>query len=276
MTDPLPSPSPIPAMPAGLRVGEIAIFPLPAFEDNYIWLLVWGDRAVVVDPGEEGPVLAALEARKLTLDGILLTHHHGDHVGGVAALVSRFPCPVFGPEAESITTVDHPLGSQERLTLLGADFQVWAVPGHTRGHLAYVLEGAGGPALFCGDTLFGAGCGRLFEGTPAQMADSLGRIAALPPETRVYCAHEYTARNLVFARAVEPDNPAIRDRQAAVQAQRARGESTVPSTLALELATNPFLRCGEGAVMAAAQARGATGTDPVSVFTALRTWRNDF
>lgn len=277
MTDALPSPVPARAAEsAGQPVGEIAIFPLPAFADNYIWLLVRENRAVVVDPGDEAPVLAALEARKLHLEGVLLTHHHGDHVGGVAALVRRFPCPVFGPEAESITTVDHPLKGQESLTLLGARFQVWAVPGHTRGHLAYVLEGAGGPALFCGDTLFGAGCGRLFEGTPAQMAASLARIAALPPATRIYCAHEYTGRNLVFARAVEPDNSAILERQGAVQALGEGGEPTVPSTLALELATNPFLRCDAPGVIAAARAHGATGTDPVSVFTALRAWRNDF
>ncbi|KAB2921266.1 MAG: hydroxyacylglutathione hydrolase [Dechloromonas sp.] len=245
---------------------------IPAFKDNYIWLLQHDRRAFVVDPGDAAPVIARLEADGLALAGILITHHHADHQGGVEALIRRWPVPVFAPAAESITGCSHPLSGGECIDVLGTPVQVLAVPGHTLGHVAYIA----GDRLFCGDTLFGAGCGRLFEGTPAQMAESLAVIAALPPATQVHCAHEYTEANLRFALAVEPDNPAIRERVARVAGLRAAGRSSVPSTLAEELATNPFLRCREPGVIAAAKRQGAAGDSPVAVFSAIRGWRNGF
>ncbi len=245
---------------------------IPAFKDNYIWLLCRDRQAVVVDPGEAGPVLARLSNDGLRLAGILITHHHADHQGGVAELTARYPVPVFAPASESITGRTEPLSGGETLDLLGERVQALAVPGHTAGHLAYLA----GERLFCGDTLFGAGCGRLFEGTPAQMAASLAAIAALPPATLIHCAHEYTEANLRFAQAVEPNNPDIAARMANVAELRRAGLPSVPSTLAEERATNPFLRCREPAVIAAARQRGAADDSPVAVFTALRGWRNDF
>ena len=245
---------------------------IPAFKDNYIWLLTRGDRAFVVDPGDAGPVLTRLEADGLRLEGILITHHHADHQGGVAELKKRFPVEVFAPEAESITGCTHPLRGGESITVLDQSVAVLAVPGHTLGHLAYRAPGL----LFCGDTLFGAGCGRLFEGTPAQMAASLERIAALPDDTLIYCAHEYTEMNLRFALAVEPDNPALAQRVGKVAAQRVAGLPSVPSTLAEEKATNPFLRCGEPVVIAAGLQHGAVDRSKTAVFAAIRGWRNSF
>jgi hydroxyacylglutathione hydrolase len=245
---------------------------IPAFKDNYIWLLTRGRRAAVVDPGDAAPVEARLAADGLSLEAILVTHHHADHQGGVRALAARWQPAVFAPASESITGCTHPLSGGECIAILDCLVDVLAVPGHTLGHLAYVAPGM----LFCGDTLFGAGCGRLFEGSPAQMATSLSRLAELPDDTAVYCAHEYTALNLGFARAVEPDNPALAARVARVAAQRAAGLPSVPSTLAEEKATNPFLRCGEPAVVAAALAHGAVDRSPTAVFAAIRSWRNTF
>ncbi len=254
---------------------------IPAFKDNYIWLLTCGQRAAVVDPGDAAPVMARLEAAGLTLEAILITHHHADHQGGVAALVERWQPTVFAPASESITGCNRPLSGGERIEILGQMIDVLAVPGHTLGHLAYFAPGA----LFCGDTLFGAGCGRLFEGTPAQMAASLERIAALPDETLIYCAHEYTEANLRFALAVEPDNPAVQARVAKVAALRAAGLSSVPSTLAEEKASNPFLRCSEPTVVAAGlrhaaakgfSACGAVDRSKTAIFAAIRDWRNGF
>lgn len=245
---------------------------IPAFKDNYIWLLQRDRRAFVVDPGDAAPVIERLESDGLDLAGILITHHHADHQGGVEALLQRWPVPVFAPAAESITGCSHPLSGGESVPVLGVQVRVLAVPGHTLGHLAYLA----GDRLFCGDTLFGAGCGRLFEGTPAQMAASLDQLAALPPATQIHCAHEYTEANLRFALAVEPDNPAIGNRVAQVAGLRAAGRPSVPSMLAEELATNPFLRCRESAVIAAALRAGAADTSPVAVFAAIRAWRNRF
>ena len=247
---------------------------IPAFKDNYIWLLRKGASAVVVDPGDARPVLDVLEREGLTLVSILVTHHHADHQGGVASLLARYPAEVFAPALESITAVTRPLlgGETIRLESLDAEFKVFAVPGHTRGHLAYYSNAC----LFCGDTLFTAGCGRLFEGTPTQMLDSLTRLAALPEQTAVYCAHEYTEANLRFALAVEPGNRRLRERADEVAVTRAQGQATVPSTLSLEHATNPFLRCSEPEVMASAQQRAPQANDALAVFTALREWRNGF
>ena len=245
---------------------------IPAFKDNYIWLLRRGRQAFVVDPGDAAPVLQRLAADDLELAGILITHHHADHQGGIAGLLAHRACDVFAPAEESITGRTHPLRGGERLELLGVAVEVLAVPGHTLGHLAYLAPGA----LFCGDTLFGAGCGRLFEGTPAQMSASLERIAALPDATRIYCAHEYTQMNLPFAQAVEPDNPDIAARIQRVAAARVAGQATVPLTLGEEQLSNPFLRCREPAAIASAQANGARDASPVEVFAALRAWRNVF
>ena len=245
---------------------------IPAFKDNYIWLLVSGGRAAVVDPGDPLPVMERLEALGLQLEAILITHHHADHQGGVAALVARWQADVFGPGNESITGCNRPLRGGETITVLGQEVSVMAVPGHTLGHLAYYLPGA----LFCGDTLFGAGCGRLFEGTQAQMSDSLAQIAALPEATLVYCAHEYTEANLRFAVAVEPLNVALQDRVKRVAELRAAGKPSVPSTLGEEKATNPFLRSSEPAVIAAALEHAAVDRSNVAVFAAIRQWRNNF
>jgi hydroxyacylglutathione hydrolase len=257
------------------------IIPIPAFSDNYIWLVREGRNAAVVDPGDAGPVLAHLEREQLTLTAIITTHHHGDHVGGNAGLLARTRVPVFGPARETIPGRTQALAEGDSITVpgIGLALRVLDVPGHTAGHIAYVADdgGDGHPVAFVGDTLFACGCGRLFEGTPAQMADSLGKLAALPGRTRAYCAHEYTLANLRFALAVEPGNAALRERQARDAARRERGVPTVPSTIADELATNPFLRAGQPAVFAAAEARaGHKLAGAVEAFAALRAWKNEF
>ncbi len=236
-----------------------------------------GLQAIVVDPGDAAPVQAALDAQGLSLAAILVTHHHPDHVGGVNALRPRLQGPVYGPARENIPTPFEPLRDGDRVRLLGLDFEVFDVPGHTAGHIAYVQRGAPqAPLLFCGDTLFSAGCGRLFEGTPAQMHDSLSRLAALPADTQVCCTHEYTLSNLRFAAAVEPGNARIAAHQRTCEALRAESRPTLPSSLALELEINPFLRCEVPAVKAAALAHGATHDDAVPVLAALREWKNQF
>lgn len=250
---------------------------LAAFADNYIWMLDDGARALVVDPGDAAPVKAALAARGLRLAAILVTHHHADHTGGIAALRDALEGPVWGPAAERIPEPFVPLAEGAEVEALGLRFAVMEVPGHTAGHIAYRQLGAGdAPLLFCGDTLFSAGCGRLFEGTPAQMAASLARLAALPPGTQVCCTHEYTLSNLRFAAAAEPGNADIAAHQAHCMALRQADRPTLPSSLALERRINPFLRCTEAAVVASARREGAHADDPLSVFTALREWKNRF
>jgi hydroxyacylglutathione hydrolase len=254
---------------------SVAISPLPAFSDNYLWLLDREGHAAVVDPGDAAPVQRALAERKLKLDAILVTHHHGDHVGGLEALRST-GATVYGPRAEAIDGVDVPLAAGDRVEVLGVTFGVIAVPGHTAGHIAYFAEAMDPPVLFCGDTLFACGCGRLFEGTPAQMLASLDRLSALPAATRVYCAHEYTVANIRFALAVEPGNTELQQRARDAALLRERGEPTVPSTLALELATNPFMRSDAPGVRNAARTRAGSATDRVSTFTTIRKWKDEF
>lgn len=275
------------AWPSGLRITG-----LPAFSDNYIWLLARAGQAAVVDPGDAVPVLRLLRAQDLRLDAILVTHGHADHTDGVAELVRETGATVYGSVRSPLPArgvrIDRPLEDLERFSCLGHEFAVLEVPGHTLDHVAYRLADAG--AAFTGDTLFAAGCGRLFEGSPEQMFASLQRLARLPEDTLIYCAHEYTVSNLRFALAVEPENEATLERMAQCQQWRKQGRPTVPSTLGLEMRTNPFLRCDNAAVRASALAHApqaersaleralAQGSPSVSiaVFAALRAWKNAF
>ena len=255
----------------------LTIQPLPAYDDNYIWMMSdAGGSAWVVDPGDAAPVQAALREQNLSLAGILITHHHFDHVGGVAALRESWRPLVYGPDNPAIEGIDRHLRGGDRVTLLGTEFTVLEVPGHTLDHIAYFHRGQR-CLLFCGDTLFAGGCGRVFEGTPSMMHDSLQTLAALPADTEIYCAHEYTLANLAFARAVEPDNGALAQRQADAQAKRDQNLPTVPSTLAEELATNPFLRCDQPALLEALRTQGRLGEDaPAAVFATVRGWKDSF
>lgn len=236
-----------------------------------------GRRAVVVDPGDAQPVFLALQQHGLQLEAILVTHHHADHVGGVDALRNATGASVYGPARERIPEPLQRLSQGDCVTVLDTVFEVMDVPGHTAGHIAfYAAQWQGAPLVFCGDTLFSGGCGRLFEGTPAQMLASLSALAALPGNTRVCCTHEYTLSNLKFARAVEPDNTALLQYQRACMAKREANQPTLPSQMALELEINPFLRTRQPAVRQAALAFDATTDDEASVLGALRTWKNQF
>jgi len=266
-----------------MSLNPLVLTPVPAFADNYIWLLVCGSQALAVDPGDAAPLEQALDARGLSLAAILVTHHHGDHVGGLPRLRQRFPdAVVIGPADEAIDGLSDRVRGGDVREALGQRLRVLDVPGHTAGHIAFVIDApsdGGAPLLFCGDTLFAAGCGRLFEGTAAQLQASLAQLAALPGATRVCCTHEYTLGNLRFALAVEPGNAALQARRQVEQARRDAGQPTLPSSIALELATNPFLRCTEAAVREAARERApaaAVDDSPLAVFTALRQWKNQF
>jgi hydroxyacylglutathione hydrolase len=251
------------------------VLPVPAFNDNYLWLIHNGRHAVAVDPGDAQPILDALQEQQVSLSAILLTHHHGDHVGGVGQLLKQFDVPVFGPRNDRIGSVTVPLSEGDSVALpeLGLNFSVLDVPGHTLGHIAYFS--ADQQWLFCGDTLFAGGCGRLFEGTPAQMLASLNKLAALPDETKVYCAHEYTLSNLKFAKEVEPDNEKLLTRIYEEQAKREQGLPTVPSTIGLEKLTNPFLRCAYPSVYEKLIREQKVSTrEPIAIFAALREWKN--
>ena len=247
---------------------------IPALKDNYIWTIHNDQRAVVIDPGEAAPVLAFLNAHGLQLDSILCTHRHADHIGGITKLREVYNVPVYGRRHPDNPHITNELrgGDLLKLGIFDIVFDIIEIPGHLNDHIAYIAPGM----VFCGDVLFGAGCGRNFEGTPAQLHHSLERLAQLPDSTRVYCAHEYTAANLRFALACEPDNRAMQQRSAATQLLRAANQITLPSTIALEKATNPFLRCTQPEIIATLQQRGLTDASELGVFTALREWKNHF
>ena len=249
----------------------LEVLPIPAFKDNYIWLIKHGHRVVVVDPGDAAPVIKTLNHNSLELGAILITHHHADHIGGVAALLSNQSVPVFAPERGCYDFPHMPVaeGDHIHLDAIELELMVMEVPGHTLDHVAYY----GANCLFCGDTLFAAGCGRLFEGTPAQMYTSLQRLAALPEETAIYCTHEYTEHNLRFARTLDPGNALLATRQQQAAATRAKSRPTLPSNIGLERQTNPFLRCGSAAIQAAS---GYEKADELRVFTAIREMRNHY
>ena len=253
------------------------LIPIPAFSDNYIWALHDGQKALVVDPGESEGVARWLAQQGLRLDTILITHHHADHTGGVAQLREATGARVIGPAYEPMPEPLQRVGADESVEVLGLRFDVMEVPGHTAGHIAYYTPAMdGAPLLFCGDTLFSGGCGRLFEGTPAQMLDSLTRLAALPADTRVCCAHEYTLSNLKFALAVEPDNLALQRHFELCTLQRQQALPTLPACMDTERAINPFLRSREASVVAAVRQHDRQAVDDVSTFAALRQWKNEF
>lgn len=247
------------------------IIPIPVFEDNYIWLLHNNRYAVVIDPGDAAPVIAMLEKLNLILSAVLITHHHHDHIGGVPSLLAYKAVPVYAPSYETFHFAHMKLveGDNIELAEIAQSFRVMWLPGHTLGHIAYVNN----DYLFSGDVLFGAGCGRLFEGTPAQMLKSLNRLKMLPANTQVFCTHEYTAKNITFALSLEPDNAYLQARAVAVQQLRKSKQATLPSNIALELNTNPFLRCNQATII---KNSFANKQDELSVFTAIRSLRNHY
>lgn len=256
-------------------MAKLTVTPVPALRDNYIWVIHDDRSAVVVDPGDATPVRAFLAQFGLRLQAILCTHWQPDHTGGICALQDESDVPVYGPANEDIRCVTHGVGEGASIEVaaLQTSFDVIEIPGHTRGHLGFLWDGA----VFCGDTLFGAGCGRVFDGTLRQLFESLKRLAALPDETRVYCSHEYTEANLRFALACEPDNPSILQRQLDTRTVRGMGRPSLPSTIGLEKATNPFLRCDRPQVVEhASRHAGQALVGEFEVFSCLRGWRSEF
>ncbi len=257
----------------------LSVIPLSAFDDNYIWMLQNDNNAevFVVDPGEAAPVLTALEHNNLTLAGILLTHHHQDHVGGVQTLLDHFTVPVIGSDKSTIPSITQKVKGGDQIMVLGTRFQVIDVPGHTLDHIAFFSDQPKQPLLFCGDTLFAAGCGRIFEGTPQQMYASLIKLSLLPKNTAVYCAHEYTLTNLNFAKTVEPDNNILEKHIITCKQLRNQNLPTLPSSIGKELQINPFLRSDKNSVKNAAQIYiGAPISSIAKIFEVIRAWKDDF
>ncbi|MFL2840351.1 MAG: hydroxyacylglutathione hydrolase [Pseudohongiellaceae bacterium] len=257
----------------------LEIHPIKAFSDNYLWLFneKGSSKACIVDPGDADPVKAYLKKENLTLSAILLTHHHADHIGGVNELLNHYNVPVYGPRSAAIPLVTHTLHEGDTIIAGNTSFTVLEIPGHTLDHIAYLTdEGSNAvPSLFCGDTLFAGGCGRIFEGTPEMMYGSLQKLAALNPETQVYCAHEYTLNNLAFAEAVTPEDAELQQRIQQEKWKRSKDTPTIPTSIGLELKTNPFLRCAEQSIIKKFQNQPKQ-PEPVEVFTALRKWKDRF
>lgn len=255
---------------------SVSVFPIKAFNDNYIWCLHNQTHCVVVDPGDAAPVLAYCRDNQLILSAIIITHHHWDHTGGIDALLAAFPkIPVYGPQNKNIKKITVRLSQDDdiELTELAITFSVLEVPGHTLDHIAYY----GATGLFCGDTLFSAGCGRLFEGTPQQMFASLAKLTALPADTAVFCTHEYTMANIAFAETVEPNNQALVDYKHWANKQREKNTPTLPSSLQREIEVNPFLRChSEELVKNVSQNKGSTLISEQAIFASLRSWKDNF
>lgn len=263
-----------------MEESDIEVLPIAAFSDNYFWLIRRGNNAVVVDPGAAPPVLGMLTKLNIHLDTILVTHHHSDHTDGIRELLRHYPrIPVYGPAKERIPGITMPLRQGDTFIIdsLNMYFEVIDVPGHTLGHIVYYAPHHSPPLLFCGDTLFSVGCGRLFEGTAGDMHRSLAKLSALPPSALFFCAHEYTLKNIAFAMQIEPANTALQERAQQASDLRESGRPTLPATIEMELATNPFLRTGFSTVKAAAETyAGKTLAEPVDVFAALRRWKDEF
>ena len=252
------------------------IFPLRAFSDNYIWTLLKDKEVTVVDPGDPKPVMSFLEKRDLTLNNILITHHHYDHTGGIQALVELYNCEVYGPTGDHIEGINTPLTEGDVIEISGIEFNIFSTPGHTLDHISYFAD-VDVPLLFCGDTLFSGGCGRLFEGTPEQMFNSLNKFSVLPSNTQVFCTHEYTESNLTFAVEVEPDNKDLNERLNEVREMRREDKITLPSTISTELKINPFLRCHREEVIQAAQNYSQTAVSKdEEVLGVIRNWKDNF
>ncbi|MDG2174877.1 MAG: hydroxyacylglutathione hydrolase [Gammaproteobacteria bacterium] len=258
----------------------LEVTPIKAFNDNYLWLFRQPESrdCGIVDPGDAEPVLRHLQDNGLNLAVILITHHHADHTGGIQRLIQDYDVPVYGPASANIPAVTHTLSEGDSIEVLGESFRVYEIPGHTLDHIAYYADSTEDePVLFCGDTLFAAGCGRVFEGTHSMMHASLQKLAELAPASKVYCAHEYTLANLAFAKAVSPDNATLADRIRREQTKRDQDIPTVPTSIGVELSTNPFLRCSEEEIVAAASRQiGRMIKEPVEVFAAIRGWKDTF
>ena len=254
----------------------INIEPIKAFDDNYIWLMTTNEGSIVVDPGENINLLKVIEKKNIKLDAILITHHHYDHTGGIEELLIKYPnLKVYGPN-NNVDLIKSRLGDGELLNVIGIDFEVIEIPGHTLDHIAYYANINNSPVLFCGDTLFAGGCGRVFEGTLDQMYDSLMKLKKLPKNTRIYCGHEYTINNLKFAKAVEPDNIDLIIRYDEALDLRKNNIPTLPSTISIELKTNPFLRADENNVQKIISHKFKTGFSEKEIFSALRQWKDNF